>query len=81
MRIIMKIIALPFALALTLMVAVLNFSVSLVSWVFGISGLYSCIVLSAIHFENMALEHKIVAANRNRNSFTLESPQTSTKCS
>ncbi|ANU40735.1 hypothetical protein ADH75_15100 [Flavonifractor plautii] len=36
MRIILKIIAAPFVLALTLMVAVLNFSVSLASWVFGI---------------------------------------------
>ena len=36
MRIILKIIVAPFVLALTLMVAVLNFSVSLASWVFGI---------------------------------------------
>lgn len=36
MRIILKIIAAPFVLALTLLVAVLNFSVSLASWVFGI---------------------------------------------
>ena len=36
MRIILKIIAAPFVLALTLMVAVLNFSVSLAPWVFGI---------------------------------------------
>lgn len=36
MRIILKIIAAPFVLALTLMVAVLNFSVSLASWMFGI---------------------------------------------
>ena len=36
MRIILKIIAAPFVLALTLIVAVLNFSVSLASWVFGI---------------------------------------------
>ena len=35
MRIILKIIAAPFVLALTLLVAVLNFSVSLASWVFG----------------------------------------------
>ena len=36
MQIILKIIAAPFVLALTLLVAVLNFSVSLASWVFGI---------------------------------------------
>lgn len=36
MRIILEIIAAPFVLALTLMVAVLNFSVSLASWVFDI---------------------------------------------
>ena len=36
MRIILKIIAAPFVLVLTLLVAVLNFSVSLSSWMFGI---------------------------------------------
>ena len=36
MRIILKIIAAPAVLALTLIVAVLNFSVSLASWVLGI---------------------------------------------
>lgn len=39
MRIILKILAAPFVLALTLLVAVLNFSVSLASWVFGILSL------------------------------------------
>ena len=39
MRIILKIIAAPAVLALTLIVAVLNFSVSLASWVFGILSL------------------------------------------
>ena len=36
MRIILKIIAAPAVLALTLIVAILNFSVSLASWVLGI---------------------------------------------
>ena len=39
MRIILKIIAAPAVLALTLIVAVLNFSVSLASWVLGILSL------------------------------------------
>ena len=39
MRIILKIIAAPAGLALTLIVAVLNFSVSLASWVLGILSL------------------------------------------
>ena len=39
MRIVLKILAAPFVLALTLMVAVLNFSVSLASWVFSILSL------------------------------------------
>ena len=38
MRIILKIIAAPAVLALTLIVAVLNFSVSLASWVLGNPG-------------------------------------------
>ena len=39
MRIILKIIAAPFILALTLIVAVLSFSVSVASWVAGILSL------------------------------------------
>ena len=39
MRIILKIIAAPAVLALTLIVALLNFSVSLASWVLGILSL------------------------------------------
>lgn len=39
MRIILKVIAAPFVLALTLIVAVLNFSVSLAYWVFSILSL------------------------------------------
>ena len=39
MRIILKIIAAPFMLALTLIVAVLSFSVSVASWVAGILSL------------------------------------------
>lgn len=43
MRIILKIIAAPFVLALTLIVAVLNFSVSLASWVFSILSLIAAV--------------------------------------
>ena len=39
MRIILKIVAAPFMLALTLIVAVLSFSVSVASWVAGILSL------------------------------------------
>ena len=47
MRIILKIIAAPAVLALTLIVAVLNFSVSLASWVLGIlSGLFELFIQS-----------------------------------
>lgn len=43
MRIILKVIAAPFVLALTLIVAVLNFSVSLASWVFSILSLIAAV--------------------------------------
>ena len=49
MRIILKIIAAPAVLALTLIVAVLNFSVSLASWVLGILSL-RCAVCSSCSF-------------------------------
>lgn len=42
MRIILKIVAAPFMLALTLIVAVLSFSVSVASWVAGILSLVFC---------------------------------------
>ena len=51
MRIILKVIAAPAVLALTLIVAVLNFSVSLASWVLGILSLILavCGLLGAWH--------------------------------
>ena len=55
MRIILKIIAAPAVLALTLIVAVLNFSVSLASWVLGILSL----ILAAVHSEQSTMgEHR-----------------------
>ena len=51
MRIILKIIAAPAVLALTLIVAVLNFSVSLASWVLGILSLIlQCAACSSCSF-------------------------------
>ena len=43
MRILLKLIAAPFGLALTLMVAVLNFSISLASWMLGILSLIAAV--------------------------------------
>ncbi|MBO5145062.1 MAG: hypothetical protein J6C19_05950 [Lachnospiraceae bacterium] len=43
MRILLKLIAAPFVLALTLMVAVLNFSISLASWMLGILSLIAAV--------------------------------------
>ena len=43
MRILLKLIAAPFVLALTLIVAVLNFSLSLASWMLGILSLIAAV--------------------------------------
>lgn len=52
MRIILKIIAAPFVLALTLVVAVLSFAFSLAAWVFStLSFLFAACALFAIFIE------------------------------
>ena len=57
MRIILKIIAAPAVLALTLIVALLSFSVSLASWVLGILSLILavCGLFGAVHSEQSTM--------------------------